>query len=90
MRIKGETPRAQQSLARGSRGGAMTSWFTVSGVHTNPKRNRVDLKPHPRVVSEVYGFGQRIRRLCVDGRANRTRPLRFRHEIGFVWTGPQT
>ena len=23
------------------------------------------------------------------GRPNRTRPLRFRHEIGFVWTGPQ-
>ena len=27
MRIKGETLRAQQSLARGSRGGAMTSWW---------------------------------------------------------------
>ena len=29
MRTKGETPR----------GGAMTSWFTVSGVHTNPKQD---------------------------------------------------
>ena len=63
---------------------------SVSGVHTNPKRNRVDLKPPPRVVSEVYGFGQQIRRLRVDGRRNRTRPLRFRHEIGFVWTGPES
>ena len=79
MRIKGENPQ----------GGAMTSWFTVSVGFRRPHESKT--KPGRFETTSEGGFrsfGQRIRRLRVDGRPNRTRPLRFRHEIGFVWTGP--
>ena len=64
----------------------------VSGVHTNPTRNRIgpdrDSKPPPRVVSEICGFGHRICRLRLDGRPKRTRRCGFTKKIGSVWTGP--
>ena len=64
----------------------------VSGVHTNP-----NMKPHrsgkmnppPREVSEMCGFGHRIRRLRLDGRPKHTRLMRFHQKICFVWTGPK-
>ena len=54
MRIKGETPRAQQSLARGSRGVAMTSWITVSVGFRRPHESKT--KPGRFETTSEGGF----------------------------------